>query len=76
MVERDFPERKTPVPRGRPIKVCPWCGGPVVFEPYYPVTRLIPGEARRVEEKEIPERLRTVPAWVCETPHCRFREPA
>lgn len=76
MVQRNPPEHKTPVTRGHPVKVCPWCGGPVVFEPYYPVTRLIPGESRRLEEEAIPEPIRTVPAWVCETQHCRFREPA
>lgn len=58
------------------LKSCPWCGGALVFTRAYPVTRLAPGESRRVRDEDIPESLRTVPAWTCQTPLCRYREPA
>jgi hypothetical protein len=75
MVQKDFPEGQPPS-RGRRPKTCPWCGGLLLFQPSYPVRRLIPGETRTLEDREVPERLRTIPAWVCRTPHCKFREPA
>lgn len=64
--------------RNRPtvLKACPWCGGTLAFEAAYPVTRLAPGEARTLREEDIPAPLRTVPAWTCTTPHCRYRAPA
>lgn len=58
------------------VKRCPWCGGPLKYNAHYPVRRLIPGDARSASDDAIPEPLRTRPAWACETPHCRFREPA
>jgi hypothetical protein len=58
------------------LKACPWCAGPLAFTPAYPVTHLAPGEATSVREEDIPAALRTVPAWICTTPHCRYREPA
>ena len=71
-----IPESRTPVPHGRALKMCPWCGGPLAFEPFYPVMRLIPGESPKFCEEDLPTALRTVPAWVCETPLCKYREKA
>lgn len=69
-------ESRTPIPVAAALKVCPWCGGPLVLDPHYPVMRLVPG-ARTPLEDGIPEPLRTIAAWVCElAPHCKFREPA
>jgi hypothetical protein len=36
----------------------------------------MPGATRFARHDEIPEPLRTVPAWVCGTPHCKYREIA
>jgi len=58
------------------VKRCPWCGGALRYNARYPVRRLIPGEPLNASDEAIPESLRTRPAWACETPHCRFREPA
>jgi hypothetical protein len=59
------------------LKACPWCGGALNYTAAYPVTSLAPGEARAMRRLEdIPAPLRTVPAWTCTTPHCRYREPA
>jgi hypothetical protein len=61
------------------LKTCPWCGGALIYEKNYPVMRLLPGETRtrtRVDDKSIPEPLKTVPAWACATAMCRYREPA
>jgi hypothetical protein len=73
MAQRDLPGRRTDQPT---LKVCPWCGGGLNFTASYPVTRLAPGESRRLREEDIPALLRTVPAWTCATPHCKYREPA
>ena len=61
---------------GQRLKTCPWCRGRLVFEPFYPVMRLFPGSPAILSEGRVPEPLRTVPAWACNTPHCKFREPA
>jgi hypothetical protein len=38
---------------------------------------MIPGDdARSRGEENVPEALRTIKAWVCATPHCRYRESA
>ena len=58
------------------LKRCPWCRGALVYEPYYPVERLIPGDSRGFREENVPPPLRTVPAWACETPYCKYREKA
>jgi hypothetical protein len=42
----------------------------------YPLRRLIPGETRARTDEHIPEAMRTTRAWVCATPHCRYREYA
>jgi hypothetical protein len=69
----DPQRRESSQPR---LKGCPWCGGALAFSPAYPVTRLGPGESKTIREEDIPEPLRTVPAWTCTTEHCRYREPA
>jgi len=58
------------------MKSCPWCSGSLLFTPRFPVTEFLPWESRLRHDDNLPEPLRTVPACVCETPHCRYREPA
>lgn len=58
------------------VKLCPWCSGRLKYDAHYPVRRLIPGDLRSGSDEAVPEPLRTRPAWSCETPHCRYREPA
>jgi hypothetical protein len=72
----NYSESRTPLPRADVLKMCPWCGGSLVFEPYYPVMRLIPGDSPKFRGEDLPPTLRTVPAWVCETAHCKYREKA
>jgi hypothetical protein len=55
---------------------CPWCRGRLVLQPTFPLRKLIPGDPRGREDSSIPEALRTIRAWVCATPHCRYREIA
>ena len=57
-------------------KRCPWCQGTLVWKPSFPLRAMIPGEVRARGEDHIPEALRTIRAWVCATPHCRYRESA
>lgn len=57
-------------------KRCPWCQGRLVLKPSFPIRAMIPGEVRARGEDHIPEALRTIRAWVCATPHCRYRESA
>lgn len=70
------PESRMPVRHGHVLKVCPWCSGALAFDPYFPVMRLIPGESPSFSDDGLPPTLRTVPAWVCETPFCKYREKA
>jgi hypothetical protein len=58
------------------LRPCPWCGGRLDLQDGFPLKRLIPGELHVRGEEQVPEALRTVQAWVCSTPHCRFRERA
>lgn len=74
MVQHKGPQANRSAPPA--VKTCPWCGGALGYTAAYPVTRLAPGESRRMRDEDIPEVLRTVPAWTCQTPLCRFREPA
>jgi hypothetical protein len=57
-------------------KRCPWCRGRLVLEPSFPIRAMIPGDVRARGEDHIPLALRTIRAWVCATPHCRYRESA
>ena len=57
-------------------KQCPWCQGQLVLKPSFPLRAMSPGEVRATGEEHIPEALRTIRAWVCATPHCRYRESA
>lgn len=72
----NYPQSRTRVPPGKVLKMCPWCRGPLAFEPFFPVMRLIPGESPTVRDEDLPPALRTLPAWVCETPFCKYREKA
>ena len=76
MADFNAPDRRSDVPGRRALKTCPWCRGTLVFEPLYPIMRLFPGTSPILAADRLPEPLRTVPAWVCDTPHCKFREPA
>ena len=67
------------VPSGTAIptlKTCPWCGGGLAFTRAYPVMMLAPGDPRHPHEADVPEAFRTIQAWVCLTPLCRYRESA
>lgn len=64
------------VPGPGSLKRCPWCGGALVFASAFPLTRLAAGEFRSIRDDDIPAPLKTVPAWTCGTPHCKYREPA
>jgi hypothetical protein len=66
--------RRSAVEAGQ--KSCPWCGGRLELQKSYPLRQLIPGEEQARADDHIPEALRTTPAWVCATPHCRYRESA
>ena len=55
---------------------CPWCGGRLELRSGYPRDQLVPGEPRAREDAGIPESFRTTRAWVCATPHCKYRESA
>ena len=57
-------------------KTCPWCGGALGYTAHYPVMHLAPGDVLVVSDKDVPQGLRTVPAWTCQTPLCRYRESA
>jgi hypothetical protein len=58
-------------------KRCPWCGGGLAFRRAYPLTRLFPGEdGSSTRHEDVPEAFRTVRAWVCATPLCKYRESA
>jgi hypothetical protein len=48
----------------------------MIFRRDYPLVHLAPGEMRRLRDEDIPAALRLVPAWVCGTPHCKYRESA
>jgi hypothetical protein len=68
-------ERRRPTV-GSGERACPWCGGQLELRDAYPLTHLIPGEVGARAHDHIPESLRTTRAWVCATPHCRYREAA
>jgi hypothetical protein len=73
----DFSASRESNGRGKQaLKTCPWCRGHLVFNPSYPLNQLFPGSPSVPSVDRLPEPLRTVPAWACKTPHCRFREPA
>ncbi len=59
-----------------PPRKCRWCHGTLVLQPSFPLRQMIPGDVRARGEDHIPEALRTIRAWVCSTPHCKFRECA
>lgn len=55
---------------------CPWCGGRLQLAPAFPRHAMIPGDVSAWADGDVPETFRTVRAWVCGTPHCRYRESA
>lgn len=67
-------DRRQPVGRGG--RSCPWCKGRLELRPSFPLRQMIPGDVRARSEEDVPEALRTIRAWVCATPHCRYRESA
>jgi hypothetical protein len=46
------------------------------FDARFPVARLVRGESRDEAPLDVPAALQALPAWVCATPLCRYREPA
>lgn len=80
-VYRPMPERRSDDRRKNGeevlgVRMCPWCRGRLVLQNSFPLRQMIPGEARARAEDNIPEGLRTIRAWVCATPHCKYRETA
>jgi len=69
---REGPQVAGPVRQKR----CPWCQGHLELKPSFPIRAMIPGDAGSRGEEHIPEVFRTMRAWVCATPHCRYRETA
>lgn len=69
-------ERRNAAEKGPAARTCPWCRGRLVLEPRFPLRKMIPGEVREAAHANVPEALLTIPAWVCATPHCRYRETA
>jgi hypothetical protein len=56
-------------------RVCPWCAGELGFAAAYPLAALVPfALAESIQAAQVPVEFRSVPAWVCRTPHCRYRE--
>ena len=68
-------ESRIQTSRGKLLKRCPWCGGPLMLDPQYPVMRLVPGHSK-LSEDDLPPSLRTVAAFVCQTAFCKYREKA
>jgi hypothetical protein len=66
----------TTIAKPNTLKACRWCGGPLVYQPHFPVLRLAPGEPQLPADAQVPHALRTLPAWVCSTPFCKYREKA
>lgn len=64
------------MPNASPPRQCPWCDGRLELQPTYPRNSMGPGDVRAWSDADIPETLRTIRAWVCATPHCRYREYA
>jgi hypothetical protein len=57
------------------LKLCPWCSGKLGFVAAYPVAALTPFQiAEPPPAINVPPELRSTRAWVCLTPHCRYRE--
>ena len=75
MTEEQAPERRQPAAVATQ-KYCPWCHGLLELKPSFPLRGMIPGDVRFRGEENVPEALRTIRAWVCATPHCRYRESA
>ena len=50
--------------------------GPAGVAAEFSPAAMIPGEMRAPSRRPHPEALRTIRAWVCATPHCRYRESA
>ena len=69
-------ERRQNVPQGPGAKSCPWCQGRLELQPRFPLRQMIPGDVRAGSGEDIPEAFKTIRAWVCATPHCKYRESA
>ena len=76
MEEENVTDRRKGVAAHQGVKLCPWCQGRLVLQPSFPLRKMIPGDVRARGEEHIPEALRTIRAWVCATPHCKYRESA
>ncbi len=77
MFKEGPPDRQKPEESvGAPEKLCPWCHGVLSFHPRFPLAGMIPGGVRASGADKVPEALRTIRAWVCTNPHCKYRESA
>jgi hypothetical protein len=76
MTEQEPPERRKRDEKSPAVQLCPWCGGRLVLQNRFPLRKMIPGDGHARAEDGIPESLRTIRAWVCATPHCKYRETA
>jgi hypothetical protein len=54
-------------------RTCPWCSGLLELRSAYPILSLFPEPPGTAA---IPELIHTAPAWVCQTPHCKYRARA
>ena len=75
MIEKRTEPRK-PTEATPLVKDCPWCRGRLELQPRFPLRMMIPGDSRAAAEHDVPESLRTIRAWVCSTPLCKYRETA
>ena len=76
MTDNMQPDRRQTADKALGVSMCPWCRGRLVLQPSFPLRQMIPGDARARADENIPEALRTIRAWVCATPHCKYRETA
>jgi hypothetical protein len=65
-------EQFAPLPLPR---TCPWCHGQLSLKAGSALEELIPGGIVARPNGDLPLELRSVAAWVCDTPHCRYRKP-
>jgi hypothetical protein len=54
---------------------CPWCNGRLSLKASNVIEELVPGGMSMPTCPEIPAQYRQLAAWICDTPHCRYRRP-
>jgi hypothetical protein len=53
--------------------LCPWCHGELILSTSSSLDELVPGGVRARAGSDVPPEVRSIAAWVCQTPHCRYR---